>query len=403
MRRVRAVARRASRAAALSGTNVARAGDHNQRVTLQAIRVAGAATRAEIAAVTGLTPAAVANITTRLVAAGLVAETGRVRSIRGKPSMRLAINPGARFSVGVHVDRDHVTMVLLDFAGRVRGRLSRELRFAGPAEVAVFVADGHARLVAEARIPRRRLVGCGIAFPDDLTRTVLPDQPAAYAEWATTPVGEVVGGALGLPVVVENDAAAAAIGELQFGAGQRYQSFFYLLVTAALGGGLVADGQYIRGATGRSGEIGWLRSTDATGGPAQLQRILSLSALAERLARHGIRLAAPSDLMALDPGGEAVVEAWIDEATRALEPALAVVNCLINPEAILVGGRLPAPLVDRLATNVNAAMARLAPTLPAVAPVVRATLADDAPAVGAAVLPFHERLLPSRYALFHAN
>ena len=57
---------------------------------------------------------------------------------------------------------------------------------------------------------------------------------------------------------VENDVAAAAIGELQFGRGHRYQSFFYILIAAALGGGLVIDGHYFRGANGRSAELGLL-------------------------------------------------------------------------------------------------------------------------------------------------
>jgi len=94
-------------------------------------------------------------------------------------------------------------------------------------------------------------------------------------------------------VFVENDAAAAAIGEMQFGSGQRYRSFFYLLVTAALGGGLVADGSYFRGANGRSGEIGWLHSRAACGEEMQLQRIVSLSALYARLALIGVRVSSP--------------------------------------------------------------------------------------------------------------
>jgi predicted NBD/HSP70 family sugar kinase len=72
---------------------------------------------------------------------------------------------------------------------------------------------------------------------------------------------------------------------------------------------------------------------------------------------------------------------------------------LINPEVILIGGRLPALLVDRLATAINHRMAAFASQLPAVAPVARAITAADAPAVGAAILPFSHRLLPTRFAL----
>ena len=71
-----------SSGASLSGTNLERAGDHNQRVTLQAIRVGGPTTRAYLVEVTGLTPPAIANITTRLINEKLVLEVGRQQGAR---------------------------------------------------------------------------------------------------------------------------------------------------------------------------------------------------------------------------------------------------------------------------------------------------------------------------------
>ena len=75
------------------------------------------------------------------------------------------------------------------------------------------------------------------------------------------------------------------------------------------------------------------------------------------------------------------------------------VDCLINPEAILIGGRLPAPLVERLAECLNKRLRTYQPIIPSVAPITRAALAEDAPAVGAAILPFTSRFLPTRLAL----
>ena len=106
----------------LSGTNLERAGDHNQRVTLHAIRVNGPITRAELAAITGLTAPAIANITKRLLVDNLIQEAGRRRGGRGQPATKLVINPDSWFSLGLNVDRDHITLVVLDFEGRVRAR-----------------------------------------------------------------------------------------------------------------------------------------------------------------------------------------------------------------------------------------------------------------------------------------
>ncbi len=384
----------------LAGTNLARAGDHNQRVTLHAIRVNGPVTRHELSERTGLTPAAIANITARLLKVRLILNAGRRHGQRGQPANNFIVNPDGGFSIGLNVDRDHITLVVVDFAGRVRARSSREILFAQPATLHSFFRRSVGRLLAKSAIDRGRLVGVGIAFPDDIARAGLPDQPGEYAAWSNVRVDDLLRDVLNIPIFIENDAAAAAIGEMQFGAGHKFRSFFYLLVTAALGGGLVVDGHYFRGAIGRSGEIGWLRVPGAAGATTQLQNIVSLSNLCRMLAVGGHRIASPSGLTRLEAGARAIVTRWIEESSAALVDSLLAVNCLINPEAILIGGRLPAALIDQLAAALNRRLAGHSGLIPAVAPVERAQLADDAPAVGAAILAFNARLLPLRDALW---
>ena len=383
----------------LFGTNVARGGDHNQRVTLHAVRVNGPVARTELASRTGLTPGAIANITNRLLKEQLILKAGRAHGARGQPATKFIINPDSCFAIGLNVDRDHVTVVVLDFVGKIRARASREIRFAKPAAVRSFFQRSVGQLLLKAGISRSRLIGVGVAFPDDIARAHLPDQPADYAAWASVRIDDLIRDVLKIPVYIENDAAAAAIGEMQFGLGHRYRSFFYLLVTAALGGGLVADGHYFRGANGRSGEIGWLYSRSRAGENSQLQNIVSLSCLYSRLADKGFKVAAPRGLMHLEPAAQLIVEQWIGESTEALVDSFISINCLINPEAILIGGRLPAQLVDRLATSLNQRLSAYGNQIPVIAPVARALTSDDAPAVGAAILPFSYRLLPTRFAL----
>ena len=384
----------------LAGTNLARAGDHNQRVTLHAIRVNGPVTRHELSERTGLTPPAIANITARLLKSRLILNAGRRRGQRGQPASKFVVNPDGGFSIGLNVDRDHITLVVVDFAGSVRARSSREIAFAQPAVLQAFFRRSVGQLLAKSGIDRARLVGVGVAFPDDIARAHLPDQPNEYAAWSNVRVDDLIRDVLKIPVCIENDAAAAAIGEMQFGAGHKYRSFFYLLVTAALGGGLVVDGHHFRGATGRSGEIGWLRAVANADGRPQLQNIVSLSNLCRMLSVGGYRIASPAGLARLEPGARAIVSRWIEESSSALVDSMLAVNCLINPEAILIGGRLPAGVVDQLAAALNRKLADHAGLIPAVAPVERAQLADDAPAVGAAILAFNARLLPLRDALW---
>jgi predicted NBD/HSP70 family sugar kinase len=386
----------------LAGTNLERAGDYNQRVTLQAIRVNGPITRVDLAQITGLTTPAIANITNRLLSENLILEVGKLQGRRGQPAMRLAINPDGCFSIGVNIDRDHVTVIALDFLGNVRARVSGEIDFALPNDVVTFARKALEGMLKSKAIPRDRIIGTGIALPDDLGRINLPHRPSTYGVWTTVDISRLFADILPQPVLVENDAAAAAIGELQFGHGLRSPSFFYILISAALGGGLVIDGHYFRGADGRSGEIGFLPVRSRRTEAKSLQEVVSLSALYEQLASAGQKVSRPEQLASLNAAGKEAVAEWVRDASMFLTDPLIAVSCLVNPKAIFIGGRLPSDLVDRLADELNQRLKRRAGDVPVVAPVLRAAMAADAPAVGAAILPFSDRLLPSRAALMKA-
>ncbi|MBB5714116.1 ROK family transcriptional regulator [Sphingomonas aerophila] len=384
----------------LSGTNLVRAADHNQRVTLQAIRVGGSLTRVELATITGLTPPSIANITKRLLQDGLIEEAGQRRGGRGQPPTKLVIRRDGCFSVGVNIDRDHVTFVLVDFSGQTLARVSEEVSYAMPGDVRAAYRRAVSSMLRSAKIDRSKLVGVGIAVPDDLSSVDLPGRPGAYSAWGDVNFGEMFAKPLELPVFVENDAAAAAMGEMQLGLGQHHSSFFYILISSGLGGGFVVDQGYVRGANGRSGELGFMLAEDGTGAREQVQKLVSLSGLARLLTEDGFTLA---DVVAPGPLSASVgatVERWIENAARALCTPLAAIDCLINPATVLIGGRLPGVLVERLAERANELMRVQGTYVPAIAPVARAALSEDAPAVGAAILPFSHFLLPKQGALW---
>lgn len=383
----------------LSGTNLERAADHNQRVTLHGIRVLGPLTRVELAGITGLTGPAIANITKRLLQDGLIEEAGQRRGGRGQPPTKLVVRPDACYSIGVNIDRDHITIVVVDFSGETLIRVSEEVDFALPDQVRALYRRSIKNMLRRAGVDVAKVVGIGVAVPDDLGLVDLPGRPADYAAWDKTNMADLFREPLNLPVFVENDAAAAAMGEMQLGLGHTNNSFFYILISSGLGGGLVVDGSYLRGADGRSGELGFMRTVAGE----EIQRMVSLSGLARHLERNGCHLADVIGSADPDEATSACVAAWIEDAARQLTVPLDAINCLINPAAVLVGGRLPTALLERLAERANELMQERASLLPTVAPVIRAALSEDAPAVGAAILPFSHFLLPKQAALWKAS
>ncbi|GAA4769765.1 ROK family transcriptional regulator [Stakelama sediminis] len=385
----------------LSGTNLERAGDYNQRIVLQAIRLAEETTRSELARVTGLTSPTIANITKRLMDLGLIKPAGRLQGRRGQPAMRIVINPDGAFSIGLNIDRDHITLIALDLAGKIRSRQSCEIAFALPGTVAEYIRKVLPQLLEEGGLDRSRILGVGVALPDDLGQISLPHRPQEYDAWNGIDLRELLHEVMPWPLYADNDAASAALGEANLGNGIELPSFFYLLISAGLGGGLVIDRTYVRGADSRSGEI-WAMPDPARGAGANVQDTVSLSAIYARLEAAGHAVERPSALLNdSSPEKMAIIEEWLDDAAAALVQPLIAVNCLINPSAIVIGGRLPGRLADALVERLNDRMATF--SLPAIAPVRRGETADDASAIGAAIIPFLDTVLPSESILMQAG
>lgn len=394
-------ARGARLAVSLSGTNLARAGDYNQRVVLQAIRTTSETTRVDLCRTTGLTAPTIANITRKLMEAGLVKEIGRLQGPRGQPAIRLTIEPLGCVAIGLNIDRDHLTLVALDLAGEVRARIGRDIAFALPGDVVDFVKEALEPLLQQAGVGRDRILGVGVAVPDDLGRIPLPGRPQDYQDWVNLSIPELLAPVLPWPVLVDNDAAAAAVGEAQSGTGRAVPSFFYILINSGLGGGLMIDRHYVEGANRRSAELGLLPDMTSAVAGAVVQDIVSLSALLQYLSNAGIAVTSPDEIDETDPAVRPVLERWIDAASLALVAPLVNVNCLIDPHAVMIGGRLSETLVDALIERLCERLAEL--PLPVMAPIVRAALGGDAPVIGAALLPFLDRLLPSDEALMQAG
>ncbi|MEW1750293.1 ROK family transcriptional regulator [Streptomyces angustmyceticus] len=230
---------------------------HNAALVLGLLRAAGGAgvSRRELADRTGLTPQAVSKITARLRADGLAAEAGRRASTGGKPATVLRLVPEARHAVGLHLDRDELTAVLADLTGEAVAVRRAPLAFeAGAGQVLATAEREVAALRARAGGPP--VLGAGVACPGPLDHTTgILHRVTGAPRWDGFPLREALAERLGLPVVVDKDTNAAALGLAQgipSGAG----SFGYLHLGTGLGAGLVLDGSLYRGPRTGAGEFG---------------------------------------------------------------------------------------------------------------------------------------------------
>lgn len=223
---------------------------YNESVVLGLVRD-GAATRVELAELTGLTPQAVSKIIARLVAAGLVAEGGTRNVGVGKPRTLLTVVPGGAHAFGAHVDRDELRVVLTDLTGAVVRRSSTPLPVGFTPAV---VVDALAAAVSSVEVERLLGVGIGIAGPLDFRDGVVHDA-TGLPGWHDIPLRELASARLGLPVLVDKDTNVAVVAEA-WQRGAEFHDAAVVYVGTGVGAGFLLDGKVHRGARSGAGEFG---------------------------------------------------------------------------------------------------------------------------------------------------
>ena len=390
----------------LVGTNLKFAKAYNVRIVLETIRLFGPLSRADVARRTELTAQTVSNITRKLLKKGLIEEVSRHQDGRGAPSVMLALRPDCAFSIGIDLDKDHLTAVLVDFVGTVRHRLHMELNFPLPEEAMDLIVDTADALMSAEGLRLDQIWGVGVGLPGPLdisSGSVVTNvvNPKAFPGWVDVPVADILMQRLQTPIYLENNATAAAVGERRYGAGRHISTFFYVFFGAGLGGGMIINGQPYEGRTGNAGELGYFPTSGELDAGGEFKRphlgvYFNLPRLYKQLATGGRPVAKPDDLEPLLEEGDPILLEWLDTGAEKLAPVILGIEYLLDPDAIFFGGRLPAPLIRAL-------MERLEIILPNIRvdgkhstpELLTATAGADAAALGVATLPLHAAFAPA--------
>ncbi|UZN04485.1 ROK family transcriptional regulator [Cellulomonas sp. S1-8] len=225
---------------------------------LDVIRAAGTISRVELTRATGLTAATISTVVRRLIDEGLVVEAGRAESTGGKPRMLLQLDPAARFAVGVHLDHAGITYVIANLGGQVVARWRRPGTGSDdPRDVVARIAAEISATVARVGVDPARLLGVGVVSPGPLsTSTGMTLAPPVMQHWADFPLAEAIEDAVGLPVLLDNDATASALGEYWSGGVPTGAVCAALYMATGIGAGIIVDGTVYRGRSSNTGEIG---------------------------------------------------------------------------------------------------------------------------------------------------
>jgi predicted NBD/HSP70 family sugar kinase len=301
---------------------------HNRSLVLQTLYRAGTQSRADIARETGLTRVTVSDLVAELMGEGLVIETGQRDDARpGKPATMLDLNRSAFQILGLDLSAHAVFRgAVLDLDGVILERVELPLDAATGSDATALVIELTERLVALATLP---VLGVGVGSPGvvDLAGVVLS---APNLGWHAEPLQATLAERFGLPVLVANDANAAALAEYSFGAAD--SDMMIVKVGHGVGAGLLLDGTPLFGSRFAAGEIGHV-VVGTDGGAACV------------CGKHGCLetwLAVPRLEGAIAASGDRA--AVLTEAGQRLGIALAPIVGALNLSEVVLSG--PTELLD---------------------------------------------------------
>lgn len=314
----------------------------NAAAVLAAIRVATHPVRlANLAERTKLSRPTVEVIVDDLVRSSLIADapTPPSRGVQspGRPARRLQFRPEAAYVVGVDVRAYSVNACLADLDGRVVAARHRTVRrdLTGRAR-AKAVTEVVNDAMRQAGVDRSKVCAAAVGTPgwvEDNARVRYVDN---LKDWAEVDIATILGGVLGCPVAVENDARLAALGEQWRGVGSTTGEMIFILLGERLGAGIITGGRPLRGHHGAAGEIGFMIFPD--GSPLAARAIGSNGA--QRPGLNPSSIYSDSEVVRRAAAGDTGAIGALETVGHRLAEAMAPVLLTLDPALVVLGTSL---------------------------------------------------------------
>jgi len=361
--------------------------DINRQIVLNYVREREPISRAEIARETELQRSTISAIVEDLKTEGLVEEVGEGESTGGRRPTLLKLRAVGPIAIGVSITPTCTTVATSDLAGRV---IDQE----------EFLTDADKTINQVIKVVREfttrhkgSIEGVGVSLPglvDPSTGTALY---IPYFLWRDLPISEMIADAVGLPVVIDNDANAVALAELWFGRPEvnDARDFILVLVAEGVGTGIIFDGQVYRGQRGAAGEFGHMVIGRGAPVPCSCGSDDCWEAFSSEraaIARYLNLSGAAADTTFIEVvdralNGEANAKAALVETARHLGVGISNLIIGFSPEAVVVGGEIArawdlieSALTETIANSVRRGLpsARILPSTLGEKPTLRGAL-----------------------------
>ena len=345
-----------------TGDNMTALKRGNRAAVLAALHTEGAMSRKRLAARVHLTPAAITKIVAELIQEGLVREGAALPTAgAGRREVRISLVPESRYALGLLIDRGHAILSAVRFDGGIVFSERVALKENAPAEETVTALCRRLMALA-AQLPREKIIGVGVAVRGvtDAEGTSILNSMGALSAGAH-PLAEWVERETGLRVRMMNNVRALLAAQLFLTREPTRSAQYFLRCEYGIGAALAASGEIWLGSSNRCSELGHIPVVRggklcSCGKRGCLETIASPMAMCEdaqsilsetetpllwKLAGGAQAKSLPLDaVLQAAANGDTAVAAITERAVKALAQALRSVIYILDPEKIVLYGRV---------------------------------------------------------------
>lgn len=327
----------------------------NARELLTLLRGNSPCSRADLVRLSGLSAPTVSSTIERLEKKNLVEHLGPGASNGGRRPDLLRFNSKYGCVAGVDIGGSNLRLVLADLDGTILSRWAANTRvLRTPAKIVDRIHDGIRELLRQQKLSRRQLLAVAAGAPGmtDVKAGMVLSAPHLM-NWENVPLRSLLGARLKVPVVIENDVNAAAIGERWNGAARGRDNFVFLAIGTGIGAGIFIGGELYHGADWAAGEVGYLQVPGTRASTVLMDQPGALESL---IGGYGIEYAwrkacgkrgkngqldpslKPTEVFALAESGNSIAMRILAESAKVLADTISNISVLLNPSLVVLGG-----------------------------------------------------------------
>ncbi|HKM43209.1 MAG TPA: ROK family protein [Limnochordia bacterium] len=316
---------------------------YNASTVLRTLYEHGRCSRSQLTELTGMSPATITRIVYELLQQGVIKEGSHGRSTGGRRPVYLHIDHTKLYLASVKLLRDDFIVALLDLKGQIIVKENLQPKSLCPHELLANVAASLTDIFASLSIKQEHIIGVGVSASGichPIDGVVIR---SLNLGWKDVAVADILGEALGLPVLLENDANACALAELWIGNARETTNSMYIKTESGAGVGIISNKTLLTGSRFVTGEIGHVPLIPGgklcrCGQRGCLEPYVYFKGFQESYKEATGQELTHSKFIELLGDGDAYATKIVQEAASALALACAHWGLILDIETITIGG-----------------------------------------------------------------